>query len=142
MIKGLIKLFIGLMAFTWLARRFLRCRIPHEETESATSDSGRDWDRQAWPQVRRTASRQMDAQERERACRGAGRGRHWWSADDQLITIWPSRSAKCNAQDYAQDYVIYQEQPNFLFPDIPSVQGFFLEEKGAFHCFLVRQKKG
>lgn len=31
MIKGLLKLVIGLMAFTMLARRFLHCRIRQEE---------------------------------------------------------------------------------------------------------------
>jgi len=42
MIKGLLKLFIGLMAFTWLARRFLHRRIQREEeTGEATSNPWR-----------------------------------------------------------------------------------------------------
>jgi len=39
MIKGLLKLFIGLMAFTWLARRFLHRRSQREEkTEEVSSN--------------------------------------------------------------------------------------------------------
>jgi hypothetical protein len=37
MIKGLLKLFISLMAFTWLAKRILRRRIQQEETEDVSS---------------------------------------------------------------------------------------------------------
>ncbi|MDD3552722.1 MAG: hypothetical protein PHD17_11630 [Methanothrix soehngenii] len=39
MIKGLLKLFISLIAFTWLAKRILRRRIQQEEeTEDVSSD--------------------------------------------------------------------------------------------------------
>jgi len=44
MIKGLLKLFISLMAFTWLAKRLLRRRIQQEEeTEEVSSDPWHSW---------------------------------------------------------------------------------------------------
>jgi len=44
MIKGLLKLFISLMAFTWLAKRILRRRIQQEEeTEDVSSAPWHSW---------------------------------------------------------------------------------------------------
>jgi len=44
MIKGLLKLVIGLMAFTLLARRFLNRRI-HQEEETDDDVSSDPWNR-------------------------------------------------------------------------------------------------